>query len=144
MKSSLTCRYYITNRLTEKSDVFSFGVVLYEIITGQPVISRNHEKTHISQWVSSLVANGDIKAIVDSRLGGEFVSSSAWRAVEMAMTCVSRNPNSRPTMGEVVNELKECLAIVLARTKQSGADTGESIELGSLNMTSTEYSPLAR
>ena len=91
-----------------------------------------------------MIANGDIKAIVDSRLGGEFDSSSAWRAVEMAMTCVSRNPSSRPNMGEVVNELKECLAIELARTKQSGADTGESVELGSINMTSTEYSPLAR
>ncbi|KAI9079197.1 hypothetical protein K1719_038802 [Acacia pycnantha] len=136
--------YYITNRLMEKSDVFSFGAVLFEIITCLPVISRTHEKIHISDWVSSLVAKGDIKAIVDSRLNGDFDSSSAWRAVEMAMTCVSRNPNGRPTMSVVVNELKECLAIEVARTKNNGADTGDSVELVSLNMTSTEYSPLAR
>lgn len=119
--------------MTEKSDVYSFGAVLFEIITGQPVISRNHERTHISNWVSSLVAKGDIKAIVDSRFSGEFDSSSAWRAVEMAMTCVSRNPNNRPTMGEVVNELKECLANEVTTTKHSGAV-----------MESTEYSCLAR
>ncbi|KHN02408.1 Receptor-like protein kinase [Glycine soja] len=66
--------YYITNRLTEKSDVYSFGVVLLEIITSKPAITKNQEKdkTHISQWVSSLVAKGDIKSIVDSRLEGDF------------------------------------------------------------------------
>ncbi|KAL5175929.1 putative LRR receptor-like serine/threonine-protein kinase [Glycine soja] len=58
--------YYKTNRLTDKSDVYSFGVALLEIITSQPVIARNQEKIHISQWVSSLMAKGDIKAIVDS------------------------------------------------------------------------------
>ncbi|XP_028794943.1 LRR receptor-like serine/threonine-protein kinase IOS1 [Neltuma alba] len=136
--------YYITNRLTEKSDVYSFGVVLFEIVTGLPVISGNHERTHISQWVSSMVAKGDIKAIVDSRLRGEFDSNSAWRAVEMAMTCVSRSPNNRPTMNELVNELKECLATEGARTKHNDASTGDSVELVSLNMTSAEFSPLAR
>ncbi|KAK4269250.1 hypothetical protein QN277_022435 [Acacia crassicarpa] len=136
--------YSITNRLTEKSDVFSFGAVLFEIITSLPVILRTHEKIHISDWVNSLVAKGNIRAIVDPRLNGDFDSSSAWRAVEMATTCVSSNPNGRPTMSEVVNELKECLAIEVARTKNNGADTGEAVELVSLNMTSTEYSPLAR
>lgn len=119
--------------MTEKSDVFSFGVVLFEIITGLPVISRNHERTHIKDWISSLVGEGNIKAIVDTRLGGDFDSSSAWKVVDMAITCVSRNPNSRPTMGEVVNELKECLAIEVSRPKHSGAD-----------MTNTEHSSLAR
>jgi len=37
--------------LKEKSDVFSFGVVLLEIITGQPAITKSEEKAHIIQWV---------------------------------------------------------------------------------------------
>ena len=69
---ALSCSYRQSSRLTEKSDVYSFGVVLLEIITSQPVIARNLEKTHVSQWVRSMVEIGDIKGIVDSRLGGHF------------------------------------------------------------------------
>ncbi|QCE09010.1 transmembrane receptor protein kinase [Vigna unguiculata] len=58
--------YCTSNRLTEKSDVYNFGVVLLEIITGQKVIARNEERGHIKEWVRSLVALRDIMAIVDS------------------------------------------------------------------------------
>ncbi|CAL9226199.1 unnamed protein product [Arabidopsis halleri] len=57
--------YYRTNWLTEKSDVFSFGVVLLEIITSQPVIDQTREKSHIREWVGFKLTNGDIKNIVD-------------------------------------------------------------------------------
>ncbi|KAI4305450.1 hypothetical protein L6164_028815 [Bauhinia variegata] len=111
---------HITDRITNKSDVYSFGVVLLELITNQqPVITRNHDMVHISQWVNSLVNNGDIKKIVYSGLHGEFDSNSAWKAVELAMACVSPNSTRRPTMNVVVNELKECLATALPRTNQS-------------------------
>ncbi|XP_028778976.1 putative leucine-rich repeat receptor-like protein kinase At2g19210 [Neltuma alba] len=133
--------YFITNKLIDKSDVYSFGVVLFEIITSLPTISGNHEKTHISDWVSSMVAKGDINAIVDSRLSGEFDSNSAWRAVEIAMTCVSANPNNRPTMSGVVKELKGCLATELARIQRNGANAREPAELVSMTMmSSTEFS----
>ncbi|XP_024171809.1 probable LRR receptor-like serine/threonine-protein kinase At2g28960 [Rosa chinensis] len=51
--------YYLTSRLNEKSDVYSFGIVL-EIITNRPVISETVEIIHISQWVASMLAQGDI------------------------------------------------------------------------------------
>jgi len=86
---ALTCRYYISNWLTEKSDVYSFGVVLLEMITNRPAIERSQERTHVSQWVSSMLAKGDIKNIVDPRLCENFNINSAWKAVEIAMACVS-------------------------------------------------------
>ncbi|XP_059458248.1 LRR receptor-like serine/threonine-protein kinase IOS1 [Corylus avellana] len=110
--------YYISNKLTEKSDVYSFGVVLLEIITSRPALERSHERTHISQWVSFLLAKGDIKSIVDPRLGGNFNIYSAWKAVEIAMVCVSPTSAERPTMSQVVAVLNECLPLELARTKE--------------------------
>ncbi|EXB74613.1 putative LRR receptor-like serine/threonine-protein kinase [Morus notabilis] len=139
--------YYTTNRLTEKSDVYSYGVVLLEIITNQPaIISSNEtdERTHISHWVSSRLANGLIRSIVDPRLQGDFEVNSVWKAVEIAMVCLSPSPSKRPNMSEVVSELKKCLAAEFARKNQSRVtDLTDSNEVLSLDVT-TELSPLAR
>jgi serine/threonine protein kinase len=139
----LTCRYYISNWLTEKSDVYSFGVVLLEIITSRPAIQRSQERTHISQWVSLMLAKGDIKSIVDTRLGGNFNINSAWKAVEIAMACVSPTSAKRPDMSQVVAELKESLATEIARTKEGHeGESTDSIEMINMNLTS-ELIPFA-
>ncbi|KAF7843441.1 putative LRR receptor-like serine/threonine-protein kinase [Senna tora] len=106
------CRYYTSNRLNEKGDVFSFGVVLLELITGQPVITKTEEKTHIIQWVGSIMPEREIHDIVDSRLQGEFgIEFSARRALDIALACVQPRPINRPSMSQVVMELKQCLVM---------------------------------
>lgn len=128
--------------LNEKSDVYSFGVVLLEIITSRPIISQTHERVHIAKWVSFMVGKGDIKNIVDSRLKGNFDSNSVWKTVEKALDCVSSRSITRPTMSEVVIELKECLAAELARKKKSRhTDSEDSMEMMPLKF-ATEMSPL--
>ncbi|XVE51999.1 hypothetical protein DITRI_Ditri02bG0085100 [Diplodiscus trichospermus] len=120
--------YSTTNRLTEKSDVYSFGVVLLEIITNRPVITRTiDEPTHISQWVGSMLSNGDIENIVDSRLKGDFEINSVWKAIEVAMACLSPGSSRRPTMNYVVIELSKCLSAEIKRTRVV-FDEDESIE----------------
>ncbi|PRQ49565.1 putative transferase, protein kinase RLK-Pelle-LRR-I-1 family [Rosa chinensis] len=100
--------YHITGWLNEKSDVYSFGVVLLQIITSRPVISRTAQvNSHVSQWVSSMLSNGDIKSIVDPKLRGDFEINSAWKAVELARDCMSEMSTGRPNMSEVVTRLKE-------------------------------------
>ncbi|GLT72545.1 hypothetical protein SLA2020_444700 [Shorea laevis] len=136
--------YYISNWLTEKSDVYSFGIVLLEIITSRPAIERSQERTHISQWVSIMLAKGDIQNIVDPRLRGNFNTNSAWKAVEIAMACVSPTSTERPTMSQAVVELNECLATELARMKVGHeGESANSIEMINMNLT-TELNPLAR
>ncbi|XP_024969864.1 putative leucine-rich repeat receptor-like protein kinase At2g19210 [Cynara cardunculus var. scolymus] len=127
--------YYTSNWLTEKSDVYSFGVVLLVIITGQPAITKyDKDNMHISRWVNLMLADGNVKNIVDPRLLGDFDINSAWKAVELAMACVARTPSRRPTMNEVVMELNDCLVIERARQEtQSKTLTG----LMSLNLEST-------
>ncbi|XP_050884242.1 putative leucine-rich repeat receptor-like protein kinase At2g19210 isoform X2 [Lathyrus oleraceus] len=107
--------YNRLNKLREKSDVFSFGVVLLEIITGQPAITKTEEKIHIIQWVGSLLVEREVKDIVDSRLQGEFDISSAKKVLDIAMACVAPTSINRPMMKHVVMELKQCLENKITR-----------------------------
>ncbi|PSR96150.1 Leucine-rich repeat receptor-like protein kinase [Actinidia chinensis var. chinensis] len=106
--------YYISNRLNEKSDVYSFGIVLLELITGQPAILKSHNSTHIVQWINPILARGEIESIIDPKLRGDFDINSVWKAVETAMACVPSSSIQRPTMSQVLVELKECLEIETA------------------------------
>ncbi|TXG68738.1 hypothetical protein EZV62_003673 [Acer yangbiense] len=147
--SGVSTRYCVSNRLTEKSDVYSFGVVLLEIITSKSAIIRinEREKTHLSQWVDSFLAQGDIRQIVDSRLQGNFNVNSVWKAVEVAMACLSPTANKRPTMNVVVTELNESLATEMCRSNKSDncSDSNNSINhMVSKNFGNTEPNPRAR
>ncbi|GJX43996.1 leucine-rich repeat transmembrane protein kinase protein, partial [Tanacetum coccineum] len=95
-----------TNRLTVKSDVYSFGVVLLELITSRRAISEN---INIIDWVKSTVAGGHVEHIIDPKLQGNFNRDTAWKVVELAIACVSYASIKRPTMNDVVMELKNCL-----------------------------------
>ncbi|KAM2061344.1 hypothetical protein ACFX1T_046418 [Malus domestica] len=118
----LAPEYYLSNRLNEKSNIYSFGVVLLEIITSKHIfLSKTHY--HISDWVAFLLEKGDINGILDSRFDKNFNVSFGWKALEIAMACASADATKRPTMSEVVVGLKECLATELARAKQSGNET---------------------
>ena len=143
--SCWACRYYSSNRLNEKSDIYSFGVILLEIITSKPVILTAIENTHIRKWVTSMLAGGDIRRIVDPKLSGDFENNSAWKAVELALSCTSQSSSERPTMIEVVMELKECLALATARNgKGHGNKTKGPVGLLNVDVIVDQFSPSAR
>jgi serine/threonine protein kinase len=112
--------YYRTSRLSEKSDVYSFGIVLLEMITNQPVINLTSENLHITQWVGFKINQGDITEIMDPNLGKDYDSNSAWKALEVALSCANPSSSKRPSMSKVVHELKECIE---GMTKNPGLET---------------------
>ncbi|KAL9301045.1 putative transferase, protein kinase RLK-Pelle-LRR-I-1 family [Arabidopsis thaliana] len=135
--------YYQTNWLSEKSDVYSFGIVLLEIITNCPIIQHAREKTHIVEWVALMLQKGDIRNIIDPTLQQDYDSSSVWKALELAMSCVNPSSAKRPNMSRVVNDLKDCLKYEISRKGGSvDMDSKGSIEV-SMNF-GTEVIPKAR
>ncbi|KFK35834.1 hypothetical protein AALP_AA4G043100 [Arabis alpina] len=107
--------YFSSNYLTRKSDIYSFGIVLLEMITNQPVVDIKRESPHISKWVDLKVAKGeDTLEMVDSRLNNNFEPNSVMKAMEIARACTAHASN-RPSMSQVVIELNECLALETAR-----------------------------
>ena len=124
MLARFSCRYNRTSVPSKKTDVYSFGIVLLELISGRPAIIKTTEKSpcDIADWVHQVTAKGDIKMIVDPRLQGEFEANSARRAVETAISCVPLSSIDWPTMSHVVLELKECLKIAIAHEKMDNAE----------------------
>uniref|UniRef100_A0A804JLB7 Protein kinase domain-containing protein n=1 Tax=Musa acuminata subsp. malaccensis TaxID=214687 RepID=A0A804JLB7_MUSAM len=117
--------YYVKNQLSEKSDVYSFGVVLLELITGQPPILIGSENIHIVEWVYERLAKGNVEDVVDKSLQGEYDVNCAWKIAYVALNCSMQSSTKRPTMTEVVMQLKERLALQsnLDETQLEGRNT---------------------
>ncbi|CAN6842294.1 unnamed protein product [Brassica oleracea] len=111
--------YYQTNWLTEKSDIYSFGIVLLEIITNRPIIQQSREKPHLVEWVSFMITKGDIGSIMDPNLHQNYDIGSVWKAIEIAMSCLSPSSIGRPNMSQVAKGLKECLISENSRISES-------------------------
>lgn len=101
------------------------------MITGRAAILPE-ERTHIAQWVDSIVKNGNVKQVVDPSFRGKFDVNCVWKAVELAMTCASRISSTRPTMNMVVIELKECLALEVGSHNAKGV-SNNSIGIASMD-----------
>ncbi|TKY44537.1 LRR receptor serine/threonine-protein kinase [Spatholobus suberectus] len=111
--------YYKLRTLNEKSDIYSFGIVLLELITGRPAILKGNPIMHILEWIRPELERGDLSRILDPRLQGKFDASSGRRALGIAMACSASTSIQRPTMSVVLAELKQCLKL------ESPSDTAE-------------------
>ncbi|THU46467.1 hypothetical protein C4D60_Mb09t05260 [Musa balbisiana] len=107
--------YYNNYQLSEKTDVYSFGVVLLELITGQPPLLQVSGGSHIIQRVRRGLATGNVEDIVDARLQGEYDVNSVWKCVDVALKCTSQRSQQRPTMTDVVMQLKESMELQTPR-----------------------------
>ncbi|XP_073263037.1 probable LRR receptor-like serine/threonine-protein kinase At1g53440 [Populus alba] len=100
--------YALYGRLTYKADVYSFGIVALEIVTGMSNMSFQHNESFVCllDWARSLQQNGDIMELVDPRLGSAFKKKEAARMIKVALLCTIQSPALRPTMSAVVRMLE--------------------------------------
>ncbi|WJX86293.1 hypothetical protein P8452_68621 [Trifolium repens] len=126
-----------TGNTNKKNDVYSFGIVLFVLITGrQAIVRANGENINILEWVIPIIEGGDIENVVDPRLQGEFSINSAWKVVEIAMSCTSPNAVGRPDTSVILAELKECLSLdIIQRNYGSTKAIDELVSFATISET---------
>uniref|UniRef100_A0A5B7BI35 non-specific serine/threonine protein kinase n=1 Tax=Davidia involucrata TaxID=16924 RepID=A0A5B7BI35_DAVIN len=100
--------YASSGKLTEKSDVFSFGVVLLELITGRKPVDASQPlgEESLVEWARPLLSDAldaeEFEGLADPRLEKNYVDSEMFRMIEAAAACVRHSAVKRPRLGQVV------------------------------------------
>ncbi|CAI9764309.1 unnamed protein product [Fraxinus pennsylvanica] len=118
--------YVATGHLYVKSDVYGFGVVLVEMLTGLRVLDENRPdgKHNLVEWVKPhLFDRRKLKNIMDSRLEGKYPSRSAIQIAQLALSCIESEPKNRPSMREIV-EILERIDSVHEKHKEVRVNSG--------------------
>lgn len=121
----LAPEYAVTGKITTKADVFSFGVVLMELLTGMMALDedRPEESQYLVSWFWQMKSSKEkLMAAIDPALDKqEQTFGSITTIAELAGHCTAREPSQRPDMGHAVN----VLASLLEKWKPIDDDTEE-------------------
>ncbi|KAI7982829.1 putative LRR receptor-like serine/threonine-protein kinase [Camellia lanceoleosa] len=119
MRGYVDPEYFLTHKLTDKSDVYSLGVVFLELLTGMHPIS--HGK-NIVREVKVAYRFGMIFSVIDKKMG-PYPSDCMERFVNLALQCCQDETDNRPSMSEVVRELESIWLMM----PESDTKTSESL-----------------
>ncbi|GFS30504.1 malectin/receptor-like protein kinase family protein [Actinidia rufa] len=120
--------YFQTRRLTKKSDMYAFGVVMLEVLCGRPAVDTrlDGEQHSLVLWAQHSMTDKKLDQIVHPSLREEISPKCLMMFAEVASKCLHSHPNERPTMADVVVSLECALASNHASDDQhSGSDTEE-------------------
>ncbi|KAJ0763966.1 putative transferase, protein kinase RLK-Pelle-RLCK-VIIa-2 family [Helianthus annuus] len=113
----MDAEYFTTHKLTRKSDVYAFGIVLLEVLCGRPALdfTLDEEQHSLAGWGKHCIKRGNISRIVDPCLRGQVSVKCLKKFGQIAYECLGTCSKERPTMTVVLARLE----LVLTWTMQS-------------------------
>ncbi|CAN7118165.1 unnamed protein product [Brassica rapa subsp. narinosa] len=102
--------YLSTGKSSEKTDVFGYGVMLLELITGQKAFDlarlANDDDIMLLDWVKEVLKEKRFESLVDAELEGKYEEKEVEQLIQMALLCTQISSLERPKMSEVVRMLE--------------------------------------
>ncbi|KAJ7569779.1 hypothetical protein O6H91_01G093600 [Diphasiastrum complanatum] len=109
----LAPEYIQSGQITEKADVYSFGIVLLELISGRKAIDIAQPKGQhcLTEWARPLLAKQSYHDLIDPQLKNEVSSTDISCMLQAASLCICQDPHSRPKMSKVLRVLEGDMTI---------------------------------
>ncbi|TMX01213.1 hypothetical protein EJD97_024891 [Solanum chilense] len=120
--------YIATGHLYVKSDVYGFGVVLLELLTGLRALDtkRPGGQHNLVDWMKPMLSNKrKLKSLMDARMEGQYSSKAAILTAQLTIKCLEGEPKKRPSMKEVV-EVLEQVELIKEKSKPSKSKSESS------------------
>ncbi|OWM84233.1 receptor-like kinase TMK4 [Punica granatum] len=134
----LAPEYAATGKVTTKVDIFAFGVILMELITGRKALDDtvSDERSHLVSWFRRILINKeDLSKVIDEALDlDEETLQSITKVAELSGHCTAREPQQRPDMGHVVNILSPLIEQWRPESRYELEEDGLGMSDISLNM----------
>ncbi|XP_042024419.1 probable LRR receptor-like serine/threonine-protein kinase At1g53440 [Salvia splendens] len=116
--------YAMRGYLTDKADVYSFGIVLLETVSGKSNTNYRpkEEFVYLLDWAYVLHEQGSLLELVDPILGSDYSKKEALRMLNLALQCANPSPTLRPSMSSAVRMLEGKIPVQAPIVKKSGTD----------------------
>ncbi|XP_039145046.1 LRR receptor kinase BAK1-like isoform X1 [Dioscorea cayenensis subsp. rotundata] len=103
--------YISTGKSSEKTDVFGYGIMLLELITGQRAfdlarLANDDDDVMLLEWVKSLLKDKRLDKLIDPDMQNNYVETEVESLIRVALLCTQGSPADRPRMAEVVRMLE--------------------------------------
>ncbi|KAG4386139.1 hypothetical protein GLYMA_12G231800v4 [Glycine max] len=130
--------YAMRGYLTDKADVYSFGIVALEIVSGKSNTNYRpkEEFVYLLDWAYVLQEQGNLLELVDPSLGSKYSSEEAMRMLQLALLCTNPSPTLRPCMSSVVSMLDGKTPIQAPIIKRG--DSAEDVRFKAFEMLSQD------
>ncbi|KAK4420440.1 putative LRR receptor-like serine/threonine-protein kinase [Sesamum alatum] len=116
--------YAMRGYLTDKADVYSFGIVALEIVSGKSNTNYRpkEEFVYLLDWAYVLQEQGNLLELVDPSLGSNYSMEEAMRMLNLALLCANPSPTLRPPMSSVVSMLEGKIPVQAPVVKSGNAN----------------------
>ncbi|CAF2055842.1 hypothetical protein HID58_070125 [Brassica napus] len=134
--------YAMRGHLTDKVDVYSFGIVALEIVHGRSnkinQSASNYNTPYVIDWVTILREQNNLLELVDPRLGSDYNREEALTMLQVVILCTIPDPSDRPLMSEVVKMLEGKKMVELEKLEEA-SEYKETKRLENMNTMKKYY-----